>query len=580
MKNTWIPLAAVAALVIAVYACATHPGVRESLSRNAADSYYNLLVQGFRAGHLSLNKDVPPGLAQLADPYDPIANAPYRVAPYRLHDLTYYKGRFYLYWGVTPALLLFWPAVALTGRYLFHSQAVTIFCAIGFLASVGLLRALWRRYFAEVSVGVVAACALALGLATGVPVMLSRADVYEIPISCGYMLTMLTLAAIWCALHEPERRCRWLAAASIAYGLAVGARPSLLFGAIILLVPVIQTWREQRRVWAVLLAGIIPIGLIGLGLMLYNAGRFDSPFEFGAHYQVTGGRQVTLQLFSPRYFWFNFRVYFLEPARWSALFPFVHDIAVPPLPAGYGLVERPFGVLLNIPLVWLALAVPLAWRNRPGTADSPLRSFVTTVALLFGMDALTLVFFYSSCLRYEVDFLPALVLLAAIGILNVERALAPTPRSGLADHPARRRAARWGWGLLLVFSVAFNLFANIENSIENRHNLGTALIEDGRLTEAVQLYEQTLRIAPYLSAAHYNLGVALARLGRQQEAMAQWEQALQIDPDDAEAHYNLGLALSQAGRIPQAIAHYEQALRIKPDFTEARTALAHLQAGQ
>jgi hypothetical protein len=152
-------------------------------------------------------------------------------------DMSYYKGRLYLYFGVTPALILFWPFTALTGHYLFHRQAVVIFCAIGFLASVGLLRALWQRYFAEVSVWVVAACALALGLATGVPMLLSRSDVWEVPVSCGYMLAMLALGAIWCALHEPERRCRWLAAASLAYGLAVGARPNLLFGAIILLVP-------------------------------------------------------------------------------------------------------------------------------------------------------------------------------------------------------------------------------------------------------------------------------------------------------------------------------------------------------
>jgi hypothetical protein len=33
------------------------------------------------------------------------------------------------------------------------------------------------------------------------------------------------------------------AVASVAYGLAVGARPSLLLGAVILLVPVIQAWR-------------------------------------------------------------------------------------------------------------------------------------------------------------------------------------------------------------------------------------------------------------------------------------------------------------------------------------------------
>jgi len=52
-------------------------------------------------------------------------------------------------------LILFWPFVALTGHYLSDRLAVTVFCAVGIAVSLGLLRALWRRYFAEVSVGVV-----------------------------------------------------------------------------------------------------------------------------------------------------------------------------------------------------------------------------------------------------------------------------------------------------------------------------------------------------------------------------------------------------------------------------------------
>ena len=246
MKCAWKPLALACSLVIGIYAYMTQSGLLELLSPRAAETPYNLLVQGFREGHLSLAKEVPAEFIHLADPYDPTANDLYRVPPHRMLDLSYYKGRLYLYFGITPALILFWPFVALTGHYLFQRQAVEIFCSVGFLASAGLLRALWRRYFAEVRVGVVAAGMLALGLATGVPALLSEADVYQVPISCGYMLTMLALVAIWCALHEPERSCRWLALASVAYGLAVGARPNLLFGAVILLVPVAQAWHERR----------------------------------------------------------------------------------------------------------------------------------------------------------------------------------------------------------------------------------------------------------------------------------------------------------------------------------------------
>ena len=558
MKNEWRVLVGVCVLVVGAYSYMAESGVLELLSPNPADSYYNLLVEGFRGGHLSLKKDVPLGLTQLADPYDPVANEVYKDWPYRMLDMSYYKGHLYLYFGVTPALILFWPFAALTGKYLFHKQAVAIFCAIGFLASVGLLRALWRRYFSEVSVWAVVAGAVALGFATGAPLLLSQADVYEVPISCGYMLTMLALGAVWCALHEPGRRWQWLAAASMAYGLAVGARPTLLFGAIILLVPVVQAWRDRQRVWVLLAAAVVPMALIGAGLMLYNELRFDSPLDFGWRYQLTWERQITRQLFSVRFLWFNFLIYFLEPARWNSHFPFVHEAAAPPVPVGYGQLPNCFGVLTNIPLVWLALAAPVAWRNRSGQTYRVLRMFVTATALLFGMCVLTLGLFCGSNPRYEVDFLPTLVLLAVIGILGVERVL--------ADRTTWRRAARWGWGILLGFSVVFNLLASVEHYAEAQNYLGNALQELGKVPEAIEHYQQALRIDPDYAEAHHNLGGALLRVGKPKEAIGHFQEAVRTKPDYADAHYNLAVALEKMGRLTEAIGEYQQALRLKPDF--------------
>lgn len=602
-KSAWVQrgiLGGVCALVIGVYAYAAHSGSAVSRNVNPADANYNLLVQGFRAGQLSVKKEVPPGLMRLSDPYDRIANEPYRVAPYHLHDLSYYKGRLYFYFGVTPALILFWPFVALTGHYLSERIAAVIFSAIGFLVSVGIVRALWHRYFSGVSVWVIAAFVLALGLSDVVPVILPRSAYNEVAISCGYMLTMLALLAIWRALDEPEQKCQWLAAASVAYGLAVGARPSLLFGAIILLVPVVQAWCEHRKILALLMAATGPILLIGLGLAFYNALRFANPLEFGWRYQLLVGPQNTAPPFRLRYLWFNTRVYFLEPARWSTHFPFVHEIETPPLPSGYDQFETVFGVLPNIPLVWLALAAPLAWRDRLANQAAILRWFAATLILLFGACALTLGFFASAIIRYEVDFVPALLLLAIIGLLGLERAL--------AGQPTGRRLLRCGWGVLLCFSVAFNLLASVLVYANARHEYGEALVEEGHAAEAVPVFEealrlrpdyvdahmslgialvqlgraqealehfqQALRIEPDFAGAHYNLGIALVQLGHVREAMEQWGQTLQLEPNFADAHYNLGIALAQTGDIKEAISHIERALEIKPDDADAHYNLA------
>jgi len=556
-------LAGVCVLVLGVYVYTAHPGYVVSLNLNPADAYYNLLVQGFRDGQLNMKTDVPRGLAELADPYDPSAHAAYPVG-----DMSYYKGKLYLYYGATPAVLLFWPHVVLTGHYLPQKDAAVIFCFVGFLVSVGLLRVLWRRCFSEVGVTAVAAGALALGLATGVPMILARCDFYDVSISCGYALTMVALAAIWKALHDSSKRGRWLAAASLAFGLAVGARPTLLFGAVILLLPVARAWRERRNVWGILLAAIGPITLIGLGLMVYNLLRFDNPFEFGYHYQLAGDRQVGLQVFSLQYLWYNFRVYLLAPARWSGRMPFVHDAVAPAAPAGHGQPEQTFGVLTNIPLVWLALAAPLAWRNRSGEARTILRAIWAAMVMLFGIGVLTLCFCCYSVGRYEVDFLPALVLLAVIGILSLERALAPTSES----RPQRRipvRAMRWGCSLLLAFSVAFNLLASMGRCAMADNNLGMALQQTGRIQAAIGHYEQAIRLKSDYAAAHNRLGIALLQLGRSSEAIGHWEQAVRLEPDFAEAHNNLSVALLRQGRLQEAIEHWEQALQLRPDYPDA-----------
>ena len=152
--------------------------------------------------------------------------------------------------------------------------------------------------------------------------------------------------------------------------------------------------------------------------------------------------------------------------------------------------------------------MPLAWRSRSEPGGS-LRWFVTAVALLFGICALDPGLFWGSSFRYEVDFLPALVLLAVVGIFGVERALADRPRLGA-------RAVRWGWGLLLVFSVAFNLLASVEHYAEAHNDSAASCFDWANLRRPCTL-GAALRLNPDDADAHNSLGVALEQTGRTQK---------------------------------------------------------------
>ena len=104
---------------------------------------YNRLADGFLAGHLSFVEKPNPALADLADPWDPAQNA--GLSPY--HDVTYYHGRYYLYFGAAPAFLLLAPWKALTGSYLGENVAAALFAWLGVLFSVMLVLILRRRHF-------------------------------------------------------------------------------------------------------------------------------------------------------------------------------------------------------------------------------------------------------------------------------------------------------------------------------------------------------------------------------------------------------------------------------------------------
>ena len=244
------------------------------------DDNYAQLARGFLAGHLAMAVPVDPRLLS-AD-----LNVR-RQANYRL-DASLYHGKYYLYFGVVPAVFLYLPYIWLTGQDPGENIVVLVMVAAGFLLSWRLYREAQRRYFPALSPWLQAALLLLLAFGAITPILLMASGFYEIPIAGGY----LCMAGLWLSLflawHSDRHAVRWLALAGMAAGLAVGCRPTCLLALPPLALAL--AWQVRRRPpgrrVALAAAAIAPLTLIGAALLAYNYGRFENPFEFGFHYQV------------------------------------------------------------------------------------------------------------------------------------------------------------------------------------------------------------------------------------------------------------------------------------------------------
>jgi len=399
--------------------------------------YYQMLVRGWKKGQLHLDYQPSPELLALPDPYDPARNE-----GLKLGDASLYRGKYYLYFGSAPALTLMLPHALLTGRTMTMGTAACILVTLAFLTASGLWLAIRRRYFPASAIWTAPLGVLLLGFGTHLLALAQRPMIWELPIAGGVFFTLLAVAACYRAIHGP-RPLLAMSAAGLCLGLAVGSRPTCLFAAPLLLGPVWLAWRKNQRGgdWLRLAAAaLVPLGACGVALMAHNYARFDSPFEFGQNYQLSGAFEGQQTHFSLRYLAHNFATYFFHPFRWTGEFPFVltYGPDVPAIPGYFG-AEEVSGVALTFPFLWFLLALPLAWWRRKRAELRPLTAIVGSLAgAALPVTGLILCFF-STCARYQADFAVGLGLLAFIGLLALER---------------WAQQVRWGWIHVPVVAAA------------------------------------------------------------------------------------------------------------------------------
>jgi arylsulfatase A-like enzyme/Flp pilus assembly protein TadD len=108
-------------------------------------------------------------------------------------------------------------------------------------------------------------------------------------------------------------------------------------------------------------------------------------------------------------------------------------------------------------------------------------------------------------------------------------------------------------------------------------NLGVIAMNEGRLTDARKLIQESLAANLNSFEGWSALGMVFARQGDAEGAVLAWEKAHEVNPDVIDILFNLGLGHAQLGHLSQAIGYLEDYAANAPPGPQQQQALALVQ---
>jgi len=403
-KQNMVYALSVVLLILFSLTCVYTSVKNESAAYTTQQQYNKFLVDALLNGRTHLDYGEPSKMLNTERPYDTdwlIKNGYARDVDW-MWDWAWYKGKFYCYFGVVPAVILYVPYKIITGNYLSNHAGVFLFVSI----SIVLLAALWRfcvkRYMPDMRFVFYLLSFLTLFFAIGIYAILRNPYVYTIVQSAGFMFVVAGILLLLKSVKDENVNRLNLFFACLCFALIAGCRPNMIFVSV--LVPVVL-WRY--RSWKLLLFVMIPYMIGAVPLCVYNYVRFDSVFEFGAKYNQTAFGMTAYGLLNPigkviRMFE-SAAYYLFYPNRYSLHFPFVETI--PPVPGSvtmgvFRYYERG-SAMINFPIVFCLfyLFKNIFAKDKPKTFGL-LSAFLGIAAIIIFINSLVIGFGG----RYTMDF--------------------------------------------------------------------------------------------------------------------------------------------------------------------------------
>lgn len=347
--------------------------------RWAHHNQYYELAEAFHEGQLYLKKEPPEFLKKIDNPYDTdLRNKMASELEESVGwDYAYFNGRYYVYFGVVPELLFYYPYYELAGNVdengefqggiLPHITVIFLCAAMEVIAVYLLLREIVRLWYRRTPFVLYLFLAAMFSMGCGILTILLHADFYSVPIVCGMMFSLFGLF-FWLSAKRRRKEEGKLSAGrlflgSLCMALVAGCRPQMV---IMSFLSIFLFWDEikERRLlrWKQGSCFVLPYLVVAVGLMYYNYARFGSPVDFGANYNLTTNDMTARGMELGR-IGLGVFTYLFQPVNVEAVFPFLVRSSFSSTYLGKTIWENTYGGVFAANLIlWPLFLLP--WLKR------------------------------------------------------------------------------------------------------------------------------------------------------------------------------------------------------------------------
>ena len=242
--------------------------------------YAEKLTDAILDGHFYLDVPISKKIKSLKNPYDMTS----RKGNY-LFDTVYYKGKYYVYFGVGPSLLLFVPYKIITGKYLSVKLISFIFQILSIIFMTKFYKVIINKYFKKIPF-ILYIFGLAFFL--GSSCIINGFGDFHIYNMISIIAFYLMIQGLYFMFrYDENNKNSSILLGSLSLSLAVACRPTMLFMSLLILPIILNKIKKKEINVKRIILFIIPYLFIGILLMIYNYIRFNNIFTFGFEYQLT-----------------------------------------------------------------------------------------------------------------------------------------------------------------------------------------------------------------------------------------------------------------------------------------------------